>query len=109
MDTVLAPVTYPLEKSESIYMPGDKVYARNYGAGNKWSPGYVTGTSGSRMVTVQTPDQVVQRHVDQVLDRQTATMTDQQPDSQDGRSTAPEPEPLRRSTRIRKPVDRYSP
>lgn len=46
------------------------VYVRNYGVGEKWTPGRVQSTAGSRMVTVQTPHSVVRRHVDQVRPRQ---------------------------------------
>ncbi|XP_077508503.1 uncharacterized protein LOC144119854 [Amblyomma americanum] len=51
---------------------GSEVYARNYGAGSKWTPGHVKTTSGARIVTVETSDGVVQRHVDQVRPRREA-------------------------------------
>ncbi|XP_077501965.1 uncharacterized protein LOC144112989 [Amblyomma americanum] len=46
-----------------------EVYARNYGAGSIWTPCHVETTSGARMVTVETSDGVVQRHVCQVRPR----------------------------------------
>ncbi|XP_072144205.1 uncharacterized protein [Dermacentor andersoni] len=54
------------------YPPGSDVHARNYGAGSKWTPGHVKATSGERMVTVETSDGVIKRHVDQIRPRQEA-------------------------------------
>ncbi|XP_049276050.1 uncharacterized protein K02A2.6-like [Rhipicephalus sanguineus] len=48
------------------FAPGDYVYVRNYGAGDKWSPGTVEATRGTRLLEVKTVDGLVRRHVDQV-------------------------------------------
>ncbi|XP_077484984.1 uncharacterized protein LOC144095048 isoform X2 [Amblyomma americanum] len=57
-------VSEPDECSPPV--PGAAVFARNFGVGEKWLPGTVTSTGGSRMVTVQTPAGPLGRHVDQV-------------------------------------------
>ncbi|XP_077553849.1 uncharacterized protein LOC144168761 [Haemaphysalis longicornis] len=46
--------------------PGSSVYVRNYGVGKRWTPGRVKSASGARMIAVDTPTGVVQRHIDQV-------------------------------------------
>lgn len=114
------------ESASWYFAPGDAVYVRNYGVGDKWTPGKVKSTSGARLVTVATADGVVRRHVDQVrkrssdtgASRETATPEEPPPEGQhrttqdapkceaDDLSESPVPE-LRRSTRIRKPVERY--
>ncbi|XP_049271651.1 uncharacterized protein K02A2.6-like [Rhipicephalus sanguineus] len=139
------------DQEEWLPLPGSDVYARNYGAGSKWTPGNVKATSGARMVTVDTSDGVVQRHVDQLRPRQdsrsdqtptTATSCSEQDQAtersppvavstEDGLSsgflpndassaqraspkiaavpmnTGVAPQALRRSTRERKPVQRF--
>ncbi|XP_037526426.1 uncharacterized protein LOC119403569 [Rhipicephalus sanguineus] len=105
--------------------PGDAVYVRNYGAGDKWTPGKVKSTEGSRVVSVETDKGIVHRHADQVrnerqtdhpLQCQTMTprelvhspVTELQPFSQHRRTSQQMFQPqLRRSTRERKPVERY--
>ncbi|KAM7309528.1 uncharacterized protein ISCGN_006535 [Ixodes scapularis] len=57
------------ETEEWTPPPDTAVYARNYGQGEKWTPGKVQSTTGSRMVTIQTPTGVVRRHIDQVRSR----------------------------------------
>ncbi|XP_040076419.1 uncharacterized protein LOC115310936 isoform X3 [Ixodes scapularis] len=57
------------ETEEWTLPPDTAVYARNYGQGEKWTPGKVQSTTGSRMVTIQTPTGVVRRHIDQVRSR----------------------------------------
>ncbi|XP_072142265.1 uncharacterized protein [Dermacentor andersoni] len=47
--------------------------ARNFGTGEKWTPGIVESTTGSRMVSIRTPAGSVRRHVDQVRNREDAT------------------------------------
>ncbi|XP_077485312.1 uncharacterized protein LOC144095449 [Amblyomma americanum] len=54
-------------------LPEATVYARNFGRGEKWTPGIVESTTGSRMVSIRTPAGSVRRHVDQVRDREDAT------------------------------------
>ncbi|XP_049270340.1 uncharacterized protein LOC125757993 [Rhipicephalus sanguineus] len=114
------------ESASWYFAPGDAVYVRNYGVGDKWTPGKVKSTSGARLVTVATEDGVVRRHVDQVrkrssgtdASRETSTPEEPPPEGQhrttkdapkceaDDLSESPVPE-FRRSTRIRKPVERY--
>nr|XP_037285397.1 uncharacterized protein LOC119178308 [Rhipicephalus microplus] len=57
------------ETEEWTLPPGTAMYARNYGQGEKWTPGKVQSTAGSRMVTIQTPAGVVRRHIDQMRSR----------------------------------------
>ncbi|XP_077486743.1 uncharacterized protein LOC144098055 [Amblyomma americanum] len=54
-------------------LPEATMYARNFGRGEKWTPGIVESTTGSRMVSIRTPAGSVRRHVDQVRDREDAT------------------------------------
>ncbi|XP_077484915.1 uncharacterized protein LOC144094922 [Amblyomma americanum] len=54
-------------------LPEATVYARNFGRSEKWTPGIVESTTGSRMVSIRTPAGSVRRHVDQVWDREDAT------------------------------------
>nr|XP_050035729.1 uncharacterized protein LOC126532081 [Dermacentor andersoni] len=113
----------PAADSASRYFaPGDAVYVRNYGIGEKWTPGKVKSTSGARLVTVATEDGVVRRHVDQIRKRSSDTdgsieisSPEESPPTTLGApkyeaQDLPErPAPdLRRSTRTRKPVERYS-
>nr|XP_037290848.1 uncharacterized protein K02A2.6-like [Rhipicephalus microplus] len=56
-----------------IISPGSSVYVRNYGAGKRWTPGRVKAASGARMIAVDTPRGLVQRHVDQVRRRREST------------------------------------
>nr|XP_037280705.1 uncharacterized protein LOC119174030 [Rhipicephalus microplus] len=53
--------------------PGSSVYVRNYGAGKIWTPGRVKAVSGARMIAVDTPRGLVQRHIDQVRRRREST------------------------------------
>ncbi|XP_075539754.1 uncharacterized protein LOC142574591 [Dermacentor variabilis] len=63
--------TRPKEDQDDwLPLPASELYTRNYGVGSKWTPGHVKATSGARMVTVETSDGVIQRHVDQVRPRQ---------------------------------------
>lgn len=113
------------------FAPGDPVYFRNYGDGDNWTPGQVKSTSGSRMLTVSTPSKVVHRHADQVrrripeedhlLDQQAGTrpptassssaITNDESHHPDAPTAIPvelqEEATLRRSSRTRKPVDRF--
>ncbi|XP_049514115.1 uncharacterized protein LOC119436504 isoform X1 [Dermacentor silvarum] len=54
------------------------VHVRNYGSNGKWIPGRVTATAGGRMVTVETPQAIVRRHIDQVRAR-TGSSQDEPP------------------------------
>ncbi|XP_049529021.1 uncharacterized protein LOC125947782 [Dermacentor silvarum] len=60
----------PNDESDDCTLPPDSiVYVRNYGQGEKWIPGRVKSATGARMVTVETPNAIVKRHVDQVRRR----------------------------------------
>nr|XP_037276783.1 uncharacterized protein K02A2.6-like [Rhipicephalus microplus] len=108
------------------FAPGDYVYVRNYGAGDKWFPGTVEATRGTRLLEVKTVDGLVRRHVDQVRKRS----PDETPAADDmsrpstpvspgpvrletttpaTSQNTPESQPyvLRRSTRAKKPVVRF--
>lgn len=54
------------ESQERVPPVDSRVHVRNYGTGSQWLPGQVISTSGTRMVTVETPGAIVRRHVDQV-------------------------------------------
>lgn len=57
------------ERKPCAISPGDCVFDRNFGFGKPKTPGVVQAASGARMVTVQTPLGMVQRHVDQLRNR----------------------------------------
>nr|XP_050041632.1 uncharacterized protein K02A2.6-like [Dermacentor andersoni] len=65
----------PFDNQEWLPQLESRVHVRNYGAGDKWIPGHVTSTSGTRMVTAETPGAIVRRHVDQVRRRPTETQS----------------------------------
>ncbi|XP_075732609.1 uncharacterized protein LOC119176966 [Rhipicephalus microplus] len=113
------------DSAEWNFAPGDPVYLRNYGLGDKWTPGKVRSTSGARIVSVDTENGLVHRHMDQLRRRRIeepsspeALISPQislEPPVQDCEAPAatgpglpghPPPE-LRRSTRIKKAVERY--
>ncbi|KAL3246384.1 hypothetical protein MRX96_017847 [Rhipicephalus microplus] len=49
--------------------PDTNVYIRNFGKGEKWKTGTVKSADGAMTVTVETPEGLVRRHVDQVHTR----------------------------------------
>nr|XP_037283899.1 uncharacterized protein LOC119176643 [Rhipicephalus microplus] len=58
------------EESDKLLPPVTcYVHVRNYGPNGKWIPGRVTAPSGGRMITVETPQASVRRHIDQVHPR----------------------------------------
>nr|XP_037273093.1 uncharacterized protein K02A2.6-like [Rhipicephalus microplus] len=57
------------DSAEWNFAPGDPVYLRNYGRGDKWTPGKVRSTSGARIVSVDTENGLVHRHMDQLRRR----------------------------------------
>ncbi|XP_037502493.1 uncharacterized protein K02A2.6-like [Rhipicephalus sanguineus] len=72
LDTCFPATTAPNSKKESddLLPPTNcDVHVRNYGSNGRWMPGRVTATSGGRMVTVETPQAIVRRHIDQVRTR----------------------------------------
>lgn len=114
---------------------GDKVYVREYTGCKTWKPGTVIEVKGPLSYEVEidgtTPTQVQRRHVDQLRVRhgsQPSTLpclgseiaidlgpstfscdeSLSRPHSPIARPTPPNP-PLRRSDRVRIPVDRYAP
>lgn len=63
LDSCFPPFPGSTRETEEWTLPPDTaVYARNYGQGEKWTPGKVQSTTGSRMVIIQTPAGVVRRH-----------------------------------------------
>nr|XP_037284925.1 uncharacterized protein K02A2.6-like [Rhipicephalus microplus] len=113
------------DSAEWNFALGDPVYLRNYGRGDKWTPVKVRSTSGARIVSVDTENGLVHRHMDQLRRRSieepsspealTSPQISPDPPVQDceapmatgpGLPGHPPPE-LRRSTRIKKPVERY--
>nr|XP_054923534.1 uncharacterized protein K02A2.6-like isoform X1 [Dermacentor andersoni]XP_054923535.1 uncharacterized protein K02A2.6-like isoform X1 [Dermacentor andersoni] len=106
------------------FAPGDFVYVRNYGVGDKWALGTVEATSGARLLDVKTADGFVRRHLDQVRKRSTdetpaavdlsrlpTTVSPvlKEPRTSETSERIPEAQPqeLRRSTRSKKPVVRF--
>ncbi|XP_037566419.2 uncharacterized protein LOC119446133 [Dermacentor silvarum] len=60
-------------KTDEWTVPADvAVHVRNYGQGDKWTPGRTASVSGARMVTIDTPEGPVRRHVDQVRSAQSS-------------------------------------
>nr|XP_037270110.1 uncharacterized protein K02A2.6-like [Rhipicephalus microplus] len=116
---------HPADSAGWNFAPGDPVYLRNYGRSDKWTPGKVRSTSGARILPVDTENGLVHRHIDQLrwrsieepssLEALTSPQISPDPPVQDceaptatgpGLPGHPPPE-LRRSTRIKKPVERY--
>ncbi|XP_070379702.1 uncharacterized protein [Dermacentor albipictus] len=82
LDTCFPAATVSNSKKENDEWlpPTDcSVHVRNYGSNGKWIPGRVTATSGGRMITVETPQAIVRRHIDQVR-----TRTESSPDKPPG-------------------------
>lgn len=75
LDTCLPPRDENLSPGADDWTisPGSSVYVRNYGVGKRWTPGRVQSASGARMIAVDTPTGVVQRHIDQVRRRREST------------------------------------
>nr|XP_037275685.1 uncharacterized protein LOC119168351 [Rhipicephalus microplus] len=57
------------ESDEWALAPDTNVYIRNFGKGEKWKTGTVKSADGAMTVTVETPEGLVRRHVDQVHTR----------------------------------------
>ncbi|XP_075723548.1 uncharacterized protein LOC142765778 [Rhipicephalus microplus] len=57
------------ESDEWTLAPDTNVYIRNFGKGEKWKTGTVKSADGARIVTVETPEGLVRRHVDYVHTR----------------------------------------
>ncbi|XP_037528616.1 uncharacterized protein K02A2.6-like [Rhipicephalus sanguineus] len=58
--------TKPTEDTDWNFAPGQSVYVRNYGTGDKWTPGRVRATAGARLLDVETEAGIVRHHIDQV-------------------------------------------
>ncbi|XP_075747067.1 uncharacterized protein LOC142804232 [Rhipicephalus microplus] len=70
-----------LSQDDWTLLPETSVCVRNYYSGDKWIPGRVKTTSGSRMATVETSGGLAQRHADQVrLQRNSSVEHQQQSD-----------------------------
>ena len=49
--------------------PDDQVFIRNYGVGDRWLPGKIVSSDGTRYYTVTTGDNMCRRHIDQLRPR----------------------------------------
>ena len=105
----------------------DKVYVRNFQHGNKWLPGTIAKSLGSRSFLIRLDQGVtVRRHLDHVKARYTETTEvpedgwafgpfNPTEETEEHRGTSPNTESpaadsgLRRSTRIRHPPERFTP
>nr|XP_037292141.1 uncharacterized protein LOC119188279 [Rhipicephalus microplus] len=56
----------PTEDTDWYIAPGQFVYVRNYGTGDKWTPGRVKAITGARLLEVETEAGIVRRRMDQV-------------------------------------------
>ena len=109
---------------ERTFEEDDQVYIRNFSNGPKWLPGKISTVLGSRHFEVKLNDgRMVKRHLDHVRIR-TNDVVEEPPDylpvdvqprvdneehlPADPLSTPPEPQ-VRRSTRNRRPPNRYDP
>ncbi|XP_049525093.1 uncharacterized protein K02A2.6-like [Dermacentor silvarum] len=95
LDTCFPPVhAGPANEPDDwqLSSPEADVYARNFGTGEKWTPGIVQSKIGSRMVAIRTPAGSVRRHVDQVRKRENSPPplgTDQEAGNQASRTGTP--------------------
>ena len=102
------------------FQPDDKVYSRNFSSKEpKWIPAVIKQKIGPVSYTIILPDgRLIKRHVDHILSSE-CSPNDSDHDFDDFQysvhgSTIPQPsngstaEP-RRTTRFRRPPDRYSP
>lgn len=92
---------------------------RNYKTGDKWTPGRVKATTGARHLEVETEAEIVRCHMDQVRkydkelfleskDTQESELPDNEATTEDAKNTSTIAQPIRRSTRRKKPVEHYS-
>lgn len=103
---------------------GEPLYAKNYSGQDKWIPVRVKSINGplSYEVMVENTGQILRRHVDQLRTRQAQVLPSKDDDIDFGPGVpspteiSPPPDPvihpppvLRRSSRIRKPTDRFAP
>lgn len=73
LDALFPPIHAGSTKTDEWTVPADvAVHVRNYGQGDKWTPGRTVSVSGARMVTIDTPEGPVRRHVDQVRSAQSS-------------------------------------
>ncbi|XP_049528239.1 uncharacterized protein LOC125947480 [Dermacentor silvarum] len=116
LDNAVVPLA-PVERSPcetdvpGFLQSGDPVWVRNFGQGEPWTRATIRETQGARMVTADgATGEIIRRHLDQVKVR----LPDKDPPaagspaSTDLRPLEATPT-LRRSTRIRRPPERFSP
>lgn len=115
-------------KAQTRFLPGRRVWSRQYQSGQRWMPATVVSTTGARMVTLETPEGPQRRHVDQLRPRldsgsspskpiqvnDEAQCTSKEADAREDtgvrevNSQAEDQQPLRRSTRQWKRPDRLA-
>ena len=115
--------------------PGKEIYAKNFGNGPRWLPGILQEAKGPVSFTAELEDgRIIRRHSDHLRirtdvpienrpvsredlpmvadqeDEESEPLAVDSPDEPITPEPEPEPEPkLRRSTRVRRPPDRYDP
>ena len=117
-------IEHDKRSKERTFEEDDQVYVRNFSNGPKWLPGKISAVLGSRHFEVKlNDDRIVKRHLDHVRIR-TNDVVEEPPDylpvdvqprfdteehlPAEPLSTPPEPQ-VRRSTRNRRPPNRYDP
>lgn len=118
MPTTEAVKAKPCNEREQRWQAGQRVWTRTFQPRKKWIPGIVRDQQGKRMVTVDTTQGTERRHFDQVRRRDvsvdescdTDTLSPRQELSGESASDSltPATQPLRRSTRQRRPPDRLN-
>lgn len=108
LDTCLPPRDENLSPGADDWTisPRSSVYVRNYGVGKRWTPGRVKSASGARMIAVDTPTGVVQRHIDQVRRRRESTPESTSTGATEGAEAEGEPDIALQRTPRRKEQER---
>ncbi|UYV65502.1 K02A2.6-like [Cordylochernes scorpioides] len=95
----------PGKSEEPGFKVGESVWYRTYKSGPKWDQASIQGTTGNRLVTLQTAkgQELIPQHQEVTSEPQSSTEPVQSPQT----ITSPDSvNPLRRSSRIRKPPTR---
>ena len=119
-------VAHDGSRKERLFQRGDNVYARNFQAGDKWFPGKIVEVLGSRSYKIKISSGAsVRRHVDHIKSRaareqeledllvpelEEAADADLPGNSEpELEAVATQPVAIRRSSRIRRPPERFQP